>query len=165
MFHRRHSFFVILPALATLVACGVDRRLRILSEPAGAEVSVDGRIIGETPVEYHYTHYGTHRIYISRKGYKSTEREVNLEAPWYGQFPFDVVSEVIFPVWRTDFRDEHFSLATQNEQLTPEERAALDAANLKLEEGALTRMKALRRWAPGDTIPEMPKTASAPARQ
>lgn len=161
---RRPALFVAFASLAILAACGVDRRLRIDSEPRGAEVSIDGRLLGETPMEYHFTHYGTHQIYISKKGYKPIDREVAVAAPWYGTFPFDIFSEVLFPVWRRDFRDEHFLLNTQNELLSPKDQAARDAENQRLEEGALARTKDLRRWAPGDHIPDVPKPASSPAK-
>ncbi|MBI3820207.1 MAG: PEGA domain-containing protein [Planctomycetes bacterium] len=151
-------------AVAAIAACGVDRRLRIHSNPDDCEVSVDGKMIGKAPIEYHFTHYGSHRIYLSKKGYKSVERDIDVDAPWYGEFPFDIFSEVLIPIWRRDFRDVEFGLALQNEAQTEAERVALETENRRLEEDAVAHVKQFRRWAPGEPPPEIRKPASAPAK-
>jgi len=157
--------------IATLLfqACAVDRRLKIASDPSGADVAVDGKLIGKTPLELHFTHYGVRKIYVSLQGYKSVESNVELEPPWYGTFPFDVFSEVLFPVWRKDYHSANFALRARDAELTEAEKLALEAQLKQLEETAITNGKSLRKWAPGDALPNLDnpsnieKTASAPS--
>jgi hypothetical protein len=52
-------------------------RLSITSSPRGATVKVDGEAVGKTPLEI-TTVPGTHRVEISRPGFVSERREVEL---------------------------------------------------------------------------------------
>jgi hypothetical protein len=141
----------LLAAALSTGACAVDRRLRITTDPAGAEVTVDGKFLGEAPLELHFTHYGERRVRVAKRGYGAVENVVSLEPPWYGLFPFDLFSEVLVPVWRTDYQDANFTLTPESEQpsLTEEERRKGDDA-------AIARGRALQSWAPGVPVPEMP---------
>lgn len=172
------SLYICSLILATLLfqACAVDRRLQISSEPIGADVAVDGKLIGKTPLELHFTHYGVRKIYVSLSGYKSAESDIALEPPWYGSFPFDVFSEVIFPVWRKDYHSANFTLKARDAELTEAEKIALEAKLTQEEDAAIANGKSLRKWAPGDALPNLDKspdlsktpsiekTASAPAK-
>lgn len=51
-------------------------RLRVSSEPSGAEVFLDGDFIGVTPVSYG-ARPGRHVVEIAREGYRTFERSVN----------------------------------------------------------------------------------------
>lgn len=142
---------LLLPLAA--LACGVDRRLRIDTLPQGAEVTLDGKFIGVAPIEVHFTHYGERKIYIAREGFEPVEKILKIEPPWYGSFPFDIISEVLVPVWRTDFRNEQFTLQSRDAQLTATGIAQRNAELEKAEAGAVARARALRAFAPGDPIP------------
>lgn len=159
--HRHRGPAMTTPLRVTLVAalllaaaCAVDRRFKIVTEPPGADVTVDGKYLGESPLVLHFAHYGDRRIRISKRGFSTIERVVPIDAPWYGAFPFDVVSEVLIPVWRTDFRETDFVL-------TPRTEAAglTEAALLREEAEALAHARALNTWVPGDPLP-----ATAPPR-
>lgn len=54
---------VVLVALLGLAAC-TERTLRISSSPPGAEVILDRRSVGRTPLEIPFTHGGVHEIVI-----------------------------------------------------------------------------------------------------
>jgi cytoskeletal protein RodZ len=54
--------------------------LRIVSQPSGARVTVDGVGWGQTPVTIRYLPPGTKRVRVTRDGYLSQERTVNLTA-------------------------------------------------------------------------------------
>ena len=143
-------------SLCAVAACAVDRRLRIETDPPGADVTVDGKYLGASPLELHFTHYGERRVRVAKRGYATIEQVVALEAPWYGHFPIDVVVEVIVPVWRTDFRAERFALVQQADQ------PGLTAAELRHEEdAAVARGRELGLWLPGEPLPVM--AASRPA--
>lgn len=53
----------VLVALLGLAAC-TERTLRIASTPPGAEVILDRRSVGRTPVEIPFTHGGVHEIVL-----------------------------------------------------------------------------------------------------
>ncbi len=55
-------------------------RLSIVSEPAGAAVTVDGEAVGETPVDLADVAPGTHQIRLTRKGYYPYESAIDLAA-------------------------------------------------------------------------------------
>lgn len=139
--------------------CAVDRRLKVETEPSGAEVIVDGKVLGQAPLEVHFTHYGARLIRAELRGETgrslAAQIEVDLQPPWYGAFPFDLFSEIVFPVWRTDFHAVSLRLEPGGSApAVAGDPASRDAA-------ALDRAKALRRWTPGEALWDIP--ASAPA--
>jgi hypothetical protein len=52
-------------------------QLEITSNPAGAEISVDGNFVGDTPSELAVA-TGVHTITISKHGYKPWERKLTV---------------------------------------------------------------------------------------
>ncbi len=74
------------------------------SVPSGAQCRIDGELLGRTPVELDFSYYGTRRVTLYLEGYLTESRVVALEPPWYGYFPFDIVSEVLLPV---GWKDRH----------------------------------------------------------
>jgi len=98
----RHVVFACSALL--LGACRAQRTLSITSEPNGSEVRLDGERVGVTPLELEFEHYGRRRVAIYAEGFRTYSRIVDLAPPWYAQFPFDVLTEVLVPV---GWRDEH----------------------------------------------------------
>ncbi len=99
--------------LAMLACTGcVERRIYLRSEPAGADVYIDGEFIGQTRAEDHengplyanFVFYGTREYTIRKRGYETVSGTVELEMPWYEYPPVDFFSEVLAP-WR--ITDEH----------------------------------------------------------
>ena len=76
--------------------------LEIRSEPAQAEVLVDGQRLGQTPLVMNYEHYGTREITLVKEGYRSHRRLVELNSPWWQVFPFDLITDVLLPFTFTD---------------------------------------------------------------
>lgn len=93
-----------------LVSCQATRSLRVTSEPSQAEVRLDGVRVGTTPCEIPFEHYGVRRVGVYLTGYRSYSRSVEIEPPWYGQFPFDIFSEVILPLGWDDTHLVHVKL-------------------------------------------------------
>ncbi len=93
-----------------LVSCQATRTLRVTSEPSQAEVRLDGVRVGTTPCEIPFEHYGVRRVGLYLSGYRSYSRSVEIEPPWYGQFPFDIVSEVLLPLGWNDTHVVHVKL-------------------------------------------------------
>lgn len=71
----------------------VQRRLLINSQPEGALVAVDKTQVGHTPVAVPFTYYGTREIQLQKDGYKTVFVKERVRPPWYGVFPFSLVSE------------------------------------------------------------------------
>lgn len=87
---------------ALLLGGCVERKLLIRSEPAGADVRVDGTLVGKTPCEVPFTWYGTRKIELERSGYESFTKTEEVLPPWW-QYPvFDLFTDVLIPA---DFED------------------------------------------------------------
>ncbi len=85
-------------AVASL-GCRAQRELVITSEPPGAEIRLDGRLLAEkTPAHVPFKDYGVRRISIYHDGYIRYSEAFDVRAPWYAQFPIDVLSEIVLPI-------------------------------------------------------------------
>ena len=120
-------------AAALLVAlgagCRAERRLMITSDPPGAVVRLDGRLVGATPQTLEFIHYGTRRVSYYLDGYISESHVVELEPPWYGRFPLDLVSEVLIPWGWKDVHRVHAALEPGSGAITePDLRSVLERA-------------------------------------
>jgi len=109
MSRRAVILFLVLGIMA-LPSC-VERRMTILSEPPGARAYVDGKYVGDTPITLPFQHYGTREIQVRRartekrtKGHTPQTHRVDIRPPLYERFPFDFVSEVLYPGRITDHR-------------------------------------------------------------
>ena len=66
------------PAPANQPPADVEGSMRILSEPAGAHVTVNGIRWGQTPVTVRHLAPGEKRVRISKDGYTSAEQRLQL---------------------------------------------------------------------------------------
>ncbi|MBI1992034.1 MAG: PEGA domain-containing protein [Candidatus Omnitrophica bacterium] len=87
------------------VVCGLvlsgclHRSLTIRTEPSGALVYLNDRLIGESPVAFDFEWYGWHRVMIRKSGFERIEDRKLLRAPAYLWIPFDLAMELApFPV-------------------------------------------------------------------
>jgi hypothetical protein len=55
----------------------MSAQLEIVSNPAGADISVDGNFVGDTPSDIAVT-AGVHAISITKQGYKPWERKLTV---------------------------------------------------------------------------------------
>lgn len=90
--------------LGTLLssACATRRILSVESEPPGAQVRLDDELIGRTPLEYDFEHYGGRRLTLYLGGYRTWSAPLELERPWHARFPIDLITEVLIPMGLTD---------------------------------------------------------------
>jgi hypothetical protein len=86
-----------LAALALLAGCGARRSMLIESDPPGALVRLDQEVIGVTPLEHPFEHYGTRRLSLYLPGYRTWSERIDVDAPWWAWFPVDVFAEVLLP--------------------------------------------------------------------
>src|SRR5690242_11829197 len=98
-------------AFAVLAAgCAAQRTLHITSEPEGAVVRLDDQTVGTTPLDLPFAHYGIRRVTLYKPGFRTHSEQIELEAPWYGRFPIDIVTEVLLPIGWKDNRKYHVAL-------------------------------------------------------
>jgi len=64
--------------IATVAPASAEGSMRITSEPAGAQVTVNGIRWGQTPVTVRYLAPGEKRVRLSKDGYTSAERRLQL---------------------------------------------------------------------------------------
>lgn len=99
-------------ALASLsLGCRGDRILRIESVPPGATVRLDDQVIGRTPLEIDFEHYGQRRLALYKTTYRTYSEPLILRAPWWARFPVDLLTEVILPLGLDDVRETRIVLA------------------------------------------------------
>ena len=95
-------------------ACAAKRTLLVDSVPPGAEVEIDGQRLGRTPLELEFQHYGARQVQLTLPGFAGWTKVVRVKSPWYGRFPFDFLSEILFPI---GWRDHHEVLAVLEPQV------------------------------------------------
>jgi len=118
-----------LVALLTATGCAAKRSLMVTSDPPGAAVRLDEKIIGTTPITVDFHHYGIRRITLYKDGYLTTTRRVDVDAPWYGLFPMDYLSEVFLPIGWKDRHRVHFTLSPGTPvEMRPDLRSVMDRA-------------------------------------
>jgi len=93
---------LLLGAAALLLAgastsCRTQREFVFESQPPGAQVRLDGELVGRTPLTLPFEAYGIRRVTILRKGYRSYSEDWAIDTPWYSQFPLDYFSEILLP--------------------------------------------------------------------
>ena len=103
------AFFLALSSL--LVGCRGSRTLRIESVPSGATVRLDDQVIGRTPLEIDFEHYGQRRLALYKTTYRTYSEPLILRAPWWARFPVDLVTEVLLPLGLDDVREARIVLA------------------------------------------------------
>jgi hypothetical protein len=68
--------------------------VEILAEPVGAEVSIDGKVVGLTPLKPVHVDVGTHEIRITKSGYQPFTKSVTLVAEQRAAVSTALVPEV-----------------------------------------------------------------------
>jgi hypothetical protein len=100
-------------ALALLAAspgCASERHLVVLSDPPGATVRLDNEVVGVTPLDHPFAHFGDRRLTLYLDGYRGQSRALELRPPWYARFPVDLLTELLIPVGYRYVQVERFEL-------------------------------------------------------
>ncbi len=105
-------FIVTVTILAMVLLAGcVERRLTINTEPQGAMVVLNDQEIGASPVTVSFNWYGDYWVRINKDGYEMLNTHRKLKAPLHDYFPFDFVTEVLYPGRIIDAYEWTFALA------------------------------------------------------
>jgi hypothetical protein len=116
-------------ALAVLVSTAgcIAPTVTVESSPAGAEVRLNGRVVGTTPVTVPFRHYGVYRVELRKAGFETLETEEPVLAPLYARFPLCLFAELL---WPGRIRDgDHFLTYELKEPRTPERAGLLERAD------------------------------------
>jgi hypothetical protein len=118
-------------ALVFLTGCAARRTLHITSDPPGATVRLDDLALGVTPLEWDFEHYGTRRLTVYFEGFHTYSEPIELSPPWWDRFPFDIFTEVLFPIgWQIN-RRQHIDLVEgEDVDRTPSMRSVLERAKV-----------------------------------
>ena len=93
---KRLIFFLVISLIFIFVNAGcLERRLTIKSNPPGAGVYFNDKYIGETPVNFDFEWYWTHKVELKKEGFKTISRYETIKAPPYMWIPFDLVVELL----------------------------------------------------------------------
>ena len=138
-------------AALTLSACAARREFFITSTPEGAEVRLDGEPVGRTPLHLPFDDYGTRSFTFYLDGYVTDSQVIKIKPPWYGYFPFDIVTEVLLPI---GWRDRH--------KIHADLEPGTGAIPLPDLQSVIDRAMALRHAGPEGPPPSMPEPPGAP---
>jgi PEGA domain len=81
----------------------VERRYTIRTDPPGAQVIVNGEVIGTTPVSRSFTFYGDRTVRLIKEGYATKDIVAPFPAPWFDNLLTEFFTENLVPY---TFRDE-----------------------------------------------------------
>lgn len=65
-------------AMASAIAGGKTGRVTVTSIPEGAEVLIDGIVVGKTPVVEHKLSAGSHSMFLRKSGYQEEEKTITV---------------------------------------------------------------------------------------
>lgn len=109
---KRFEMMFGFAAAIVLLGCAgcTGRGLTVTSEPPGAEVSINRRVVGKTPIRVGFNHYGTYRIELRKDGFKVMVREEPVRPPIYGYDPVALVADNVIPARLNDEVYLHYAL-------------------------------------------------------
>lgn len=131
-----------LPALALLASCRAERHLVFESDPPGATVRLDDQIVGQTPLDLRFEHYGVRQLTVYREGFRTLSENIHVETPWFSVFPLDLVSEVLLPFGWEDIHRYRIDLEPESGRVTDDDLGEV-----------LRRAESLRRAGPSGPAP------------
>lgn len=108
----------------------IERALSVTSTPPGATVTIDGAPVGQTPISgMPYVHTGRRLVQVELAGHKRQTAVERIAGPWYCQFPFDFVTELLIPY---PFKAEKsLSYVLEKSELTESKQLVANAKELK----------------------------------
>jgi hypothetical protein len=75
--------------------CGcVERKITILTEPAGALVALNDEDIGTSPVTVSFQWYGDYSVRLTKEGFKTLNTHQNLKRPLRDKVGFDLLDDM-----------------------------------------------------------------------
>jgi PEGA domain len=100
----------LLLLLPLLTGGCVRKRLQITSQPSGAQVMLNGRSAGNTPLTLKFIHHGIYRIELRKPGYLPILDGLRIRRKLYEYIPLDILFDVAWPGTIRDQRKAHYKL-------------------------------------------------------
>jgi hypothetical protein len=89
------GFVLIVVFAAFCLCCGcVERKITIITEPAGALVALNDEEIGTSPVTVGFEWYGDYSVRLTKDGYQTLNTHQNLKRPLKDVAPFDLLADM-----------------------------------------------------------------------
>jgi hypothetical protein len=133
----KKTFLIILILSLAAVSSGCVRRIvTIDSQPQGAEVYFDRKLIGQTPCDFEFLYYGSHYLELVKEGYANFNSTLKLKGPFYEYFPLSMLAEALIPWQLTDQHTFSFNLEegeTEKPIVSPIEQPQPPLPALRLE--------------------------------
>jgi len=118
----------LLAAACLFIVSGcTSRGITITSLPEGAEVSINHRVVGNTPIRVAFNHYGTYRLELRKEKYQTLVREENVHPPAYGWDPGALIADNLIPARLNDEVYLHFVMKPLEEKADKEALSERDA--------------------------------------
>jgi hypothetical protein len=120
---RPTTWLVLLPLSVSLWSAAgcVERKMFIASVPADADLYLDGKLVGQTPLTLPFTHYGTREFVLRKPGFRTVRELRVLEPPSFQEFPWDIYYETMTSELYKDERNYTFVLGPVDESDTSRE--------------------------------------------
>ncbi len=67
-------------AMASAIAGGKTGLVTVTSSPEGAEILIDGIVVGKTPLVEYKVSTGSHSLFLRKSGYREEEKTINIRA-------------------------------------------------------------------------------------
>lgn len=100
----------LLAAPVVLTSGCVRRTVTVNTDPQGAAVHLNDRLVGTSPVSVDFLWYGDYDVTLRKDGYQTLTTNHRLDAPWYQWPGLDFVSEVLVPWTIHDRQEMSFAL-------------------------------------------------------
>lgn len=114
---------ILIALVATLPSC-VERKLTVVSVPAGADVFLDGHRVGQAPVTVPFTFYGTREVVLRKPGYHAERHMEVMTPPYFQEAPYDFYYETLTKDLYRDDRTLRYAMRPQSEADYSRERVA-----------------------------------------
>lgn len=116
--------------LSALLSGCTSRGMNVTSLPPGAEVSINRRVVGQTPIRVNYSYYGTYRLELRKERYEALVKNEKISPPIYGYDPLTFVADNVIPARFNDEIYLHYVLTPVRES---DRTSLLERANLARE--------------------------------
>jgi hypothetical protein len=133
--NKTHISIFALMLLIGLSGC-TSRGITVTSVPPGAEVSINRRVVGVTPIRVGFTHYGTYRIELRKEKYQTLVKEESVNPPIYGYDPVALVADNLIPARLNDEVYLHYVMKSQDSK---NDKDALTERDSLMERAELAR--------------------------
>ena len=120
---RKFGMVALALTLAPVLSGCVDRRFVVTTNVPGAQVFLEGKPLGPSPVDSRWEYAGNYNFTALAPGYEPLTEKVRFAPKFYMYPPFDLIAETLYPGRIEDVRRVTLTL-TPSRQLSDAELLA-----------------------------------------